>query len=289
MWKKNLLAIIALVSASLVCAEVGISAAKAENMKNLESLTGLDFMAMSEDIMVPSPGIVKVEPKFGKIVGGVEADKGEFPFIVSLRSSWYGHYCAGSLIAKNWVLTAAHCVDGITPDSVMIGLYDQNDVSGAEGIKPIKIIKHPKWDSANLNYDYALIQLAENSSYPLISLNKDEIEGKVMMTTAGWGTTSEGGSLSKILLKVDVPFVNQTKCSQAYPNQITENMICAGFDEGGKDSCQGDSGGPLVIGRGSNMVLAGVLSWGEGCARPGKPGVYSNVSKALNWIGETVK
>lgn len=127
------------------------------------------------------------------------------------------------------------------------------------------------------------------SKFTPIKLNRNELSGKVNLTTAGWGRTSEGGSSSDALLKVEVPFVSANKCSASYPNQITDRMICAGFDEGGKDSCQGDSGGPLVKGNGSSRVLVGVVSWGEGCARPGKYGVYSKVSSVIDWINSVTK
>lgn len=227
---------------------------------------------------------------FPKIVGGTEAAAGEFPFIVSMQSSYYGHFCGGSLIAKNWVLTAAHCVDGITPSSILIGLQNQSDTSKAERFTPAKIIKHPSWDSNVMNYDYALIKLSGESKYPPVKLNTKDITGDTTFTVAGWGVTSESSqSVSKKLLKVDVPFVDQQTCSLAYPDSITDNMLCAGFKDGGKDSCQGDSGGPLVMGSGSSRVLVGVVSWGEGCARPNKYGVYSKVKNAVDWINSTMK
>lgn len=227
---------------------------------------------------------------FLKIVGGTEAFVGEFPFIVSMQSSYYGHYCAGSLIAKNWVLTAAHCVDGITPKSILIGIHNQSDTSTAEKFTATKIIKHPNWDKNTMNFDYALIKLSGESKHNAIRLNTKEITGNVTFTVAGWGVTSEGSSsISKKLLKVDVPFVDQQTCSLSYPGSITDQMICAGFKDGGKDSCQGDSGGPLIMGTGSSTVLVGVVSWGEGCARPNKYGVYSKVKSAVKWIKTTMK
>jgi trypsin len=138
--------------------------------------------------------------------------------------------------------------------------------------------------------DYALVQLSGDSKFAPIALNTKELSGKVDFVTTGWGTTSEGSqSISKILMKVGVPMVSQETCAAAYPDAINGSMICAGYPNGGKDSCQGDSGGPLVTGNGSNMTLAGVVSWGEGCARPNKYGVYSKVNAALTWINSTAK
>jgi len=148
-----------------------------------------------------------------------------------------------------------------------------------------------------MDYDYALVKLDKKSSYPPIKLNNisyiTEKEG-VVYTVAGWGTTSENGSISNTLMKVDVPFVTKDACQKAYSEdniEITDRMLCAGFEEGGKDSCQGDSGGPLVYKTKSsgNYYLVGVVSWGIGCARPHKYGVYSKVSEVLDWINTTIQ
>ena len=100
-------------------------------------------------------------------------------------------------------------------------------------------------------------------------------------TVSGWGTTSEGGSLARNLMKVDVPVVSDDNCRDAYgQNDIPDSMICAGLDQGGKDSCQGDSGGPFMCGSG----LDGIVSWGYGCAQAGFPGVYTQTSYFVDWI-----
>ncbi|MEA3307339.1 MAG: serine protease, partial [Elusimicrobiota bacterium] len=175
-----------------------------------------------------------------------------------------------------------------TPKSVMIGLHAQNVTADAEDIKQIKIVKHPKWDDDTMDYDFALIKLEKNSTYPAIKLNTVPVKDKVNFITAGWGTLSEGGSVSNALMKVEVPFVSQEQCSKDYPGWVTDSMLCAGFEEGGKDACQGDSGGPLIIRNEESTVLAGVVSWGAGCARPNQPGVYSKVSGVLDWVQETI-
>ncbi|OGR37944.1 MAG: hypothetical protein A2X29_11230 [Elusimicrobia bacterium GWA2_64_40] len=222
-----------------------------------------------------------------KIVGGVQAVKGEFPFLVSLRSSYGSHFCGGSLIKKNWVLTAAHCVEGGYLKGVTVGLHNQADTVGVEKFTVLQIVKHPGWDTNTMDNDFALVKLSGDSKFEPITLNTKELSGGEFVT-AGWGTTSEGGSVSKLLMKVSVPFISKEACSAAYDG-ITDSMLCAGYPQGGKDSCQGDSGGPLMLGSGSSRVLAGVVSWGEGCARPNKPGVYSKVNGALEWINGTAK
>ena len=256
---------------------------------------GRSVLPAINDIEMPSrsglmPQAVDPLARFAaeKIVGGVQAAKGEFPFIVSLRSSYGSHFCGGSLIKKNWVLTAAHCVEGGYLKGVAIGLNNQADTAGVEKFTVLQIVKHPQWNANTMENDFALVKLSADSTYAPIALNAKEITSKVDFVTAGWGTTSEGGGVSKNLMKVTVPFVDKQTCLKAY-SDVTDSMICAGYPQGGKDSCQGDSGGPLMMGTGSARVLAGVVSWGEGCARPNKYGVYSKVNGALNWINATAK
>lgn len=225
------------------------------------------------------------------IVGGENAQQGEFPYIVSLQSS--SHFCGGSLVAENWVLTAAHCV-GNTRMSIVTGLYNQKDKTGTETFKAAKIIKHPKYNSSKYDMDYALIKLDGKSSAKPIAINTVEIEIKeerIDSIVAGWGATRESSySLPNILQKVTVPLVSQDVCNKSYTGAITNNMICAGLPEGGKDSCQGDSGGPLVVfdNQLNDYVLAGVVSWGEGCARADRYGVYSKVNAVTDWIAQTM-
>lgn len=222
-----------------------------------------------------------------KIVGGEDAEKGQFPFIASLQD--YGeHFCGGTLIKKNWVLTAAHCVAWGPPAKVFIGLHDQTKKGEAEEFTPIKVIKHPQYDGRTVDFDFALIQLSGESTASPMELNQIEFaEEAIDFITAGWGVTQDNISrLPDVLKYVKVPHVSAERCKAAYPGKITDRMICAGFDEGGKDSCQGDSGGPLLANVFGQNLLVGVVSWGEGCAQPKKFGVYSKVKAGLEFVNQ---
>lgn len=238
-----------------------------------------------------SPATSQAGQSTPRIVGGVEAGVNEFPFIVSLQRG--SHFCGGSLIAPDWVLTAAHCVRGSTSLKIVLGLHDQKNPANADVIQSKRIIAHPKYSSGSMDWDFALIQLERPSSFETIALNHGEIDvddESIMTITAGWGATHEGSwTLPNLLQKVEVPLVSRATCNEAYPNRITDRMVCAGYKQGGKDACQGDSGGPLLVEtRSRHRVLVGVVSWGQGCARPQKYGVYSNVAAVTDWIYETM-
>ena len=203
------------------------------------------------------------------IVGGTQVDPAcpdcKYPFMVSVQWSgnWGGHYCGGSLVREDWVVTAAHCVEGTSPSSinVKIGLHNVNGTTGSETRYVDQIIVHPNYSSWSLDNDYALIHLSSPSSFEPIQLVTDDSHDvePVMSTTMGWGATSENGGSSNTLLEVGVPIDDD--CGYI-ANEVTNNMICAGDSNGGEDSCYGDSGGPLIVEWNGEYELIGIVSWG---------------------------
>ena len=196
------------------------------------------------------------------------------------------------------MLTAAHCVNGYKSASkakllrIHAGDYDlsKND-PGEQIMKVCRVVVHSGYGN-NLN-DVALLKLCS----PVKTSNKAKVirmastSFKVPKSSylgvAGWGRTTEGGDSSDRLKKVFVKKVEFGDCKKSY-SSINKGNICAGMEKGGKDSCQGDSGGPLWYKKNKVTTLVGVVSWGRGCARPGKPGVYAKVAYYRNWINNVI-
>ncbi|MEM7116960.1 MAG: serine protease [Chloroflexota bacterium] len=234
------------------------------------------------------------------IIGGEEATPGAWPWMAALVSAdsqdaFNGQFCGGSLIAPTWVLTAAHCTEGATAEQihVVLGRHTLSSNVG-ERIPVAQIIDHPNYNSATVDNDISLLRLSRASSQtavaPLSQSNLNLAAPGTNATVTGWGNTSTtGSSFPDELRQVTVPIVSNQTCNApaSYNGAITDNMLCAGFAQGGKDSCQGDSGGPLVVPDGNGgWAQVGVVSWGNGCAEANFYGVYARVSNYDSWIAQ---
>ncbi|MFJ3170245.1 serine protease [Streptomyces roseus] len=209
------------------------------------------------------------------VVGGTRAAQGEFPFMVRLSMG-----CGGALYTQQIVLTAAHCVNGSgnnTSITATAGVVDLNS-SSAIKVKSTKVLQAPGYNGKGK--DWALIKLAKPINLPTLKIADTKAFDNGTFTVAGWGATREGGGQQRYLMKATVPFVSDAVCQSAYGSDLVPgDEICAGLPQGGVDTCQGDSGGPMFRRDDNNAwIQVGIVSWGEGCARPNFPGVYSEVS-----------
>uniref|UniRef100_A0A240PM69 trypsin n=1 Tax=Anopheles epiroticus TaxID=199890 RepID=A0A240PM69_9DIPT len=224
-----------------------------------------------------------------RIVGGFEIDVAETPYQVSLQRN-RRHICGGSILSGQWVLTAAHCTDGSTPQRLTVRLGSSLHASGGTIVRVARIIPHPNYNDENIDFDYSLLELASPITFsdvvrPIALPEQDEpVEDGIMTIVSGWGSTKSATESNDVLRAANVPTVSQEECSEAYNQSggITDQMLCAGYHQGGKDACQGDSGGPLV----ADGKLIGVVSWGYDCARAGFPGVYARVASVREWLRE---
>nr|XP_048293018.1 chymotrypsin-like protease CTRL-1 [Myodes glareolus] len=229
-----------------------------------------------------------------RIVNGQNAVPGSWPWQVSLQETNGFHFCGGSLISQNWVVTAAHCEVVAGRHLVVLGEYDRS--SNAEPVQVLSISKaitHPNWDPNTLNNDVTLLKLASPAQYTarispvcLPSSNEGLPEGLKCVTT-GWGRTSGVGNVTPARLQQAVlPLVTVNQCRQYWGSGVTDSMICAGAS--GVSSCQGDSGGPLVCHKENVWKLIGIVSWGTENCNVQAPAVYARVSKFSTWINQVM-
>jgi len=234
-----------------------------------------------------------------RIINGEEAQEGRYSYAVSLQDD-YGHFCGGTLIAPDVVLSAAHCAGG--EYKVVVGRHDlRTDVGDAVDVE-VEMV-HPGYDDDTTDNDFMLLFLkrgtTENVDFAIV--NPDMISEGQDVTVMGWGDIDpdqDESELANELMEVEVTVISNEDCDASegtepgwednYNGQITDNMMCAEHDKM-KDACQGDSGGPLVIRSDSGEdSLVGVVSWGVGCAHDDFPGVYSRVSAQYDWIEQHV-
>ncbi|XP_030225281.1 chymotrypsin-like protease CTRL-1 isoform X1 [Gadus morhua] len=247
----------------------------------------------------------QVREEGNKIVNGQNAVSGSWPWQVSLQETSGFHFCGGSLINQNWVVTAGHC--RVTPGRHRVVLGEHDRQSNAEQIQVISIaraITHPYYNGQNFNNDVTLLRLASParmssrvSPVCLATPGSDPAAGTRCFTT-GWGKTGHlpsphplplipSSASARYLQQTSLPLLSSTQCRQYWgQNRITDAMICAGAS--GVSSCQGDSGGPLVCERSGVWSQVGIVSWGTSNCNVRTPAVYARVSYLRRWIDQTV-
>ncbi|KAG8583052.1 hypothetical protein GDO81_008263 [Engystomops pustulosus] len=230
----------------------------------------------------------------GRIVGGCEANQHSWPWQISLRTSFNLHFCGGTLIDRQWVLTAAHCLERSNrPASykVVLGIHLEKGNEPSKQVCDVeKLFLEPrKADIALLKLKSPAVITDKVLPACLPTLNY-VVPDKSECHVTGWGETQGTGG-DGVLKQADFPVIENKLCNspEYLSGRVKSHELCAGNLLGGHDSCQGDSGGPLVCFDGAKYVLQGVTSWGLGCAQAMKPGVYVRVSSFIPWIEKTMK
>ncbi|MCE7007652.1 serine protease [Kibdelosporangium philippinense] len=227
-----------------------------------------------------------------RIVGGTRASTQQYPFVVYLAGPDGFQFCGGTLASSIKVITAAHCVKNQVPKDVIVVAGRDDKKNRSEGLEvAVKgIWTHTKYSDALAGHDVAVLTLATPitayKALPIATSNDDFAYAEnTDATILGWGRTSSGGSTSQYLLQAQVPVVSDESCQSSFPKYNSSAMVCAGYPQGGIDGCQGDSGGPLI----AHGRLLGISSWGEGCALPNKPGVYTRVMSYYTELMQQIK
>ncbi len=273
------------------------------SMRRLAAVSTLSLLVgfgCGQEAAEQTPSQEPVQANAQEIVGGTATTIGANPWQVSLQSSSGFHFCGGSIINANWILTAQHCVNdgGVISKPARIEA-GTTTLSGSGQVRSVaEVVVYPGYVDASKGKDIALLRLstpldlsgASAKAIPLLTA-ADATAGLtntgVVSRVTGWGTLSSGGSSPDTLQTVDVNIVSNSSAQTSYPNEtITADQLAAAAP--GKDSCQGDSGGPLTVLKNGTRVLAGVVSWGYGCADSRYPGMYARVSTYESWIASKI-
>ncbi|XP_019512782.1 PREDICTED: transmembrane protease serine 9 isoform X1 [Hipposideros armiger] len=235
----------------------------------------------------------------GRIVGGMEASPGEFPWQVSLREN-SEHFCGAAVIGARWLVSAAHCFNEFQDPTEWVAYAGTTHLSGSEAstvrVRVVQIITHPSYNSDTADFDVAVLRLGSPLPFsrhiqPVCLPAASHIfPPRKKCLISGWGYLKEDFLVKpEMLQKATVELLDQALCASLYGHSLTDQMVCAGYLDGKVDSCQGDSGGPLVCEEPSGrFFLAGIVSWGIGCAEARRPGVYARVTRLRDWILEAI-
>uniref|UniRef100_H0WNG6 Serine protease 22 n=1 Tax=Otolemur garnettii TaxID=30611 RepID=H0WNG6_OTOGA len=268
-------------------------------------ITSLLLLASSATLKaakIPAPPACGKPQQLNRIVGGQDSADAEWPWVVSIQKNGT-HHCAGSLLTNRWVVTAAHCFKGNLDKpslfSVLLGAWQLGHPGPrSQKVGVAWVLPHPRysWKEAE-RADIALVRLEHPIQFSERILPICLPDSSIHLSEdadcwiVGWGSIHDGVSLPhpQTLQKLKVPIIDRETCNRLYwrgagQAAITEDMLCAGYLEGGRDACLGDSGGPLMCQVDGSWLLTGVISWGEGCAERNRPGVYISLPAHRSWV-----
>ncbi|XP_062957150.1 brain-specific serine protease 4-like [Cynocephalus volans] len=256
---------------------------------------------------IPAPPACGKPQQLNRIVGGQDSADAEWPWVVSIQKNGT-HHCAGSLLTSRWVVTAAHCFRGKQDElslfSVLLGAWQLgNPGPRSQKVGIAWVHPHPVYSwKEGARADIALVRLEHSIQFSerILPICLPDFSIRFTVNTdcwiAGWGSIHDGVPLPhpQTLQKLKVPIIDSEVCSHLYwrgagQGAITEDMLCAGYLEGERDACLGDSGGPLMCQVDGAWLLAGVISWGEGCAERNRPGVYISLASHRSWVARIVQ
>ncbi|XP_047098543.1 trypsin delta-like [Schistocerca piceifrons] len=219
-----------------------------------------------------------------RVIGGSDADIANYPWQLAFEFSGSLH-CGASIISSNWVLTAAHCVEGYSLPLMSFRAGSSTRESGGTVLQASSGYMHGSFNARTLDYDIAVVQvsgslLGDNTQAVELASDGYDPPAGLAVTVTGWGLTITGGEAPTNLQKVDISILDRSTCRDLFAsmNTVTERMVCAG--EAGHTVCSGDSGGPLV----SGSTQVGIVSWGNPDECEATPGVYTSVGNLRSWV-----